>query len=697
MKNNLTIIFTFIFIISLINNICSQETEIILKRSEITEIINGQKFFIHKIKKGQTLYSISKTYNVSLSDIEYYNPGVSEGIKEGRILKIPFKFENIKKTENIIKHTVAKKQTLYSISKQYNVDVNEILKYNPDAKDGVSAGQILLIPLISSENIDITTEKSNDYIYHKIVLGETLYSLSKRYGIKIKQLKKDNPQLLEHELQLGEIIKISKEKIDYSDNILTNNYDTINYIYHKVIKKQTLYSLSKLYKIEIKQLQKTNPELKNRGPLEGEIIKIPKNLLSSNIIRTDFSKLVSEDSTYIDDVDSIGDIEFDYLCTDYDYKSHTSPFKVAFMLPFYTTANDTLENNNENHSNKENIYPRSRIFLEYYEGSLLAIDTLRKQGLDIDIYVYDTENDTNKIKTIINNVEIKQFDIIFGPVYSDNLEILSNAIKNYEVNIVSPFSLKKSFLKNNTNTFKLSPSFSALSNYASVFLNNNEIKNYIIVHDGDNINQSFVKLFKNRLFSTIDEKTLNTNNIYYKEVNYYNPADSIIEYSLNPDIENIIIIPYSDQAFISDVISKINALRDNYKIKVFGMPRWSKFENIEPEMYYNLNIHLFSNSFIDYKNNDVKKFVINHRNIFKSEPSKYCFQGYDITYYFLNALLNYGKDFRYCLNNYKVDLLQSFYNFKKVNKNSGYENNAIYLIEYNKNYEQKIVKYFPSN
>jgi len=98
-------------------------------------------------------------------------------------------------------------------------------------------------------------------------------------------------------------------------------------------------------------------------------------------------------------------------------------------------------------------------------------------------------------------------------------------------------------------------------------------------------------------------------------------------------------------------------------------------------------MHYLAPYYIDYSKESVVRFIENYRYEFNSEPNQYSFQGYDIAWYFLNAMGKLGKDFIDCLPYFKVDLLQSDYNFQKVSDFGGYMNHTLFIMEYTRNYD----------
>ncbi len=692
-KNKFILIYLFLLLSVLSIN---AQTDTVLIKSNNKVIIDGKKYYIHTVRKGQTLYSISKLYNVSIETIINNNLNVKEDIKIGQFLKIPIlKTQNkitevINKKDRFFYHLIEKGQTIYSLSKKYNVPIAEIYKYNPKSQNYIEIGDTIKIPQ-EIENKEPEIKKDNiTYIYHKVEKKQTLYAISKLYDIKIKQIKKDNPELFERELQEREVIKIPQKIKNKEPEIKKDN---ITYIYHKVEKEQTLYAISKLYDIKVRQIKKANPELKNNSIQEGEIIKIPVKksieLQASDINADTITKPI--DLSFIDTVK--------HPCNNFYYTNQV--FNVALMLPFYANVNDTLGLGEFGDSvvvqkNSNKIYSKSKIFIEFYQGALLSIEKLKEQNISINMYVYDTQNDTLQVKNIISqNNDLKKMDLIIGPVYSSNLQIVAKFAKENQINIVSPLSLIDTFLINNPYAFQVSPPLSAQIKYTSEYLNSLTAKNFIIIHDGNNENSNLISEFKANLFKTISNS--NTENYNYTEIYYYHNEDSLIQANLSPTLKNIIIIPSENRAFVSDIVAKLNAFSKNYDITLFGRPHWVRFDNIQPENFHNLQTQIFANSYIDYSKNDVKKFVKKFRTTFKTEPTKFSFQAFDISYYFINALKNYGKDFQYCLQSFDIQLLQTKFNFERKNRYSGFENTALYIITYDKNYNVVISSTLPNN
>lgn len=182
---------------------------------------------------------------------------------------------------NIITHTVSQGQTLYSISKLYGTTVEDIVNMNPESATTLSVGQQLRIPDKNKKNSKrVTTKNSIDGIlYHTIQSGETLYRLSKIYNITTQEICNANPGLSTNNFRVGETIRIPQtaDKSEIKASVTQDNESVIqdNFIRYKVKKGETLYSIAKNHGVETSDIISVNPELKKSGLKKKMIINIP--------------------------------------------------------------------------------------------------------------------------------------------------------------------------------------------------------------------------------------------------------------------------------------------------------------------------------------------------------------------------------------------------------------------------------------
>ena len=194
---------------------------------------NGIRVVIHEVEKGETLEGISRKYNVPVSEILKYNPGVKNGtIRDGQILKIPrIKGREKSNEASYVIHTVVKGETLYSLSKKYNVPIGRIVKLNTGLNpDRLREGQKLKIPIAQSagthesskaadpqEPVNVVTGPDigkDEYRYHIVEAGETMYGISRKYKVKVTDIMDWNG-LQSFDIEVGQRLivgKIAEEK-----------------------------------------------------------------------------------------------------------------------------------------------------------------------------------------------------------------------------------------------------------------------------------------------------------------------------------------------------------------------------------------------------------------------------------------------------------------------------------------------------
>lgn len=687
----------------------SMAQEPVVKPSNNKVSLNGKPYYIHIVRKGETLFAISLAYEVPVDTIKADNLHAKDTLKVNQYLKIRIQDPDKMETPEFMYHRVKKGDTPFNLAKRYQVTIDGIYELNPDAKLGIKLGETLKIPLPQKKEKApdlVEEEKKKDtlpkgFIVHKVSRRETKFGISKQYNVTVQELEQANPELLTRQLQNNELIRVPVKKEEIANNE--------EYHYHKVEPKETIWRISQNYHLSEKDLKKSNPELKRRELQAGELLQIPRTAYTDSVFSstTVNDTLPVEQDTVVHEIPLPDSVLLAQCASGYDT---VNKYKVAFFLPFYLNINDTIgkfeekivvdENGNKmvdivrrEGKIEDKIYPRSQIFIEFYEGALLAINELKAKGLSFEIHVFDTQKDSTVVEQLLKGNQLSDFNLFIGPVFGENLQLVGDYAWEHNINIVSPLSLKNGFVDHNPYAFQVSPPFNVQMVHASDFLNNFDIKNYIVIHDGNNLNQEYIANFKKQLYAQMNENNLDQ--IKYNEVFYYDARDSVLKEVFTPGIENIVIVPSSNQAFVSDVIGKLNGYSYTYDITTFGQPRWIRFDNIELDSYHNTNTHIFSNSFIDYQDSNVIRFVKDYRFHFKGEPDKYAFQGYDVTLYFLTALNKYGHDFRKCIHQHQANLLQTTFKFVPVSDQGGYNNTAIYILQYSDDYKLKKIATYP--
>ncbi|WP_316635518.1 LysM peptidoglycan-binding domain-containing protein [uncultured Flavobacterium sp.] len=222
--------------------------------------INAQDSIIeHKIQKGETAYFIAQKYKVSVDEIYKLNPESQSGIQENQVLKIPVHSTEKQNQEQQITHVVGAKETLFGLSKQYNVSVEAIQNANPILANGLQIGQELIIPQ-NPANLPKTEITTSPKVTHQVVAKESLFSIARQYNVSVQDLENLNKELLQNGLQIGQTITIPNKRKTLDGRVRVINQETV---FHVVDPKETKFSIAKKYGISIDQLESQNPEIVN--------------------------------------------------------------------------------------------------------------------------------------------------------------------------------------------------------------------------------------------------------------------------------------------------------------------------------------------------------------------------------------------------------------------------------------------------
>ncbi|MDH4297407.1 MAG: LysM peptidoglycan-binding domain-containing protein [Cyclobacteriaceae bacterium] len=184
----------------------------ILQDSIGTETINGKVFVIHMVAEKETLYGLSKRYGTTVEVILQYNPTADAGLEIGQILKIPYLPKQAARSVNGVTHTVVAKETMFSISQAYNVTVEEIKQWNNLSGNSLSIGQELIIKSGKTSNNPEAAAVAASGL-HVVAAKETMFSISKQYGVTVQQLKDWN-KLEGNEISIGQELIVRSPQVE---------------------------------------------------------------------------------------------------------------------------------------------------------------------------------------------------------------------------------------------------------------------------------------------------------------------------------------------------------------------------------------------------------------------------------------------------------------------------------------------------
>ena len=643
----LTKVLLIIFI--LLANTATAQSQVIVERSNEKVIISGSQYYVHRVKKGETSYSISKAYGITVEILIKENPPAVYGLNEGQVLRVPVR----PVSEKVVNDTSVRKQ-------------RDELKY----------------------------------IYHTLKPGETIFYLSKSHGVSENEIIQSNPGIEINKLPVGSEIAVPRR--DFMIEKEKFNEQEQNYVFHKVARGETLASIAEKYGINLRELKRENRNL--RFPSAGDFVRIPKSAIT-------VTRKAEEDTVKPIVVIPEEPLVYEKPKGFTEVNNLKGTLNVAVLLPFYFKENSIRTTIDSSKSLKGKkiyktinryeglLYPPSLDFVEMFEGILLAADTLRSLGLNINLYSYDIKNDTVELSKLIRSRKLEEMDLIIGPVYSYNLTMLAAYARNFNIPVVSPVPLKSNAsLADNKTLFMSFSSLAVAQKTLAKSISENYDHNLVFIHSDTTGTESDIKNFKSAIFTELSEK-IPYEEIRFKELIFYNRSkfgiDSInrLSHALSDQVENAVIIASEEAAVISETIMDIHGLSKRYKVQVFGYPFMRSIENLDPKYFFDLNLMLYTPYWIDYSRNDVKQFNSDFRQKFLTEPDEasYAWQGYDLTYYFLSGIALHGKDFIAHPEIHNPDLLQTEFDFRRAWPEDGFENKKLFLIHYTKDYDVRLI------
>lgn len=658
-----------------------------VQRSAIIESIGGKEYYIHLVRQGQTMETISRAYEVSIDELNIENPRLKGVVREGDVLKIPTKPAGISPEKNVtpefsepkteIKaltkeniHIVAAGETFFGISRQYGISVSDLQQANPGIAS-LQTGQNIIIPekhageQINEVQAQDREKKTPEHFpsTYTVETGETLYSISRKFSVTVDELRKLNPELSEG-LKAGQVIRLKPSDTDNTKHYITLQDTTLSFTYHRVRRGETVYGIARRYGILVADIMKYNPQAA-QGIQPRHVLQIPVFTVKEKKVEQEIPKEPEQVIHYEPDEPDVP-----AGCAGKPLQGKT--YNIALLIPFFLDSQEAfipVDTTRTVQSNANKPFE----FMQFYYGAMLAIDSLGKLGLNARVNVFDVDNTPESVTKLLARTELSRMDLIIGPLYGAGFERVARFARDNKIKIINPLSTRNDFLQNNPYTFKAQSSAAGqIELIAKYIAQNRSNSNIIVVRQFSFSETGAIELFR---------KEFSGSNLH--EVIYLRDSLNGILRHLRKDRDNIVVGLSTDKVFTIDLIRKINDIRIDYPITCFGLQEWEDFA-LETDYMVNLNLHLPSYNFIDFQSEQTINFIRSFRSKYNTEPlhNRFAFAAFDVTFYFLSALMKYGKDFEECLPWFRHRGLQIPFEFSSSGRN-GMENKGltIYMVQ----------------
>ncbi|TXE15988.1 LysM peptidoglycan-binding domain-containing protein [Psychroserpens burtonensis] len=608
----------------------------------------GQDYKTHKVAQGETITSIAKMYLVTPYDIYALNPDAKTSLKLNTVLIIPTTRvknepikESIKEVVGFKKHKVRRKQTLYSISKQYNVDIEDIKKYNTRLySENLRKGDRIKIPKFKTIVNQVTL--NNTVKKYTVLPKEGKWRVAYKFGITVPQLEALNPNMSEV-LQPGQEVNVP--------NIRDNEEKAVeeNYGYYTVLKSEGFMSLNRKLGLTQEQLETLNPELKASGLKLGMVLKVPIDAKSATIFKelaiTNLSRNLK----------------------------NLSVKRIALMLPYGTHKFDIDSVQEAKKRIRKDAY--LSISLDFHAGALMAIDSAKRLGISTYLKVYDTKNQLSEISNILDANDFSDYDAVIGPLVPKNLDRVASDLKRDNIPVISPFSMPMTLYDN---VFQSVPSGDLLENTIIKYVKSDSLPKHVII-----ISDSKHK----RISDKLKVEFVNAEQIYSRNNKEGKEAYFIFQTDLEnifKNGKNIVFLETDNEGFASNVISMINGLiSDEKEIILFTTDKNRAFEGREISNYHlsNLKFHYPSVNKTADIGSSKNAFIRAYRRVYNVSPNKYAVRGFDLTLDLLLRLASEDDLYKASSHDIETEYVENKFRYSKK-MFGGFYNEAVYVVKY---------------
>lgn len=623
----------------------------------ITSSFAQEKIDKYIVTKGETVNQIAQKFKITPYQIYKLNPDAQNGLKPNSVLLIPrsngkSNVASSNETKQFPKtHLVLAKETLFGIENKYDVTDEALKKANPDLeKLGLQVGQVLNIPSKNSSKTPVAAK--NVAIYHTVLPKETKYSIAKQYDITIEELERKNPEIVPN-LTVGyellikgngtkPVAKVAPAEIKVPNvkPAVTIVPEAISYIDYTVKPKETFYSLSKLFGLTQQQLIELNPIL-SAGVQEGMVLKVPSK---SNQFTVNSAKQKVVLTT----------------------KNSADKKTLVLLLPFNIAKNsgDTI-GSTVNRLNNDKFL---NMTLDFYSGALMAIDSAKQVGVEMDVKIFDSNETktTSNVASVFSENNLSNADAVVGPFYQSNVERAASLFAQNNVPVISPLS--KDAGNPIPNLYQSIVPISVLKSAMFDFMNAKQgniiavidkkketIRKYILE------NQKEVKIAPLTATGGLDVEN-------FKKL-------------LVRDKMNYVILETSNTGMVKYTINTMLGLMANYQVQLVILEPNETLDTDEISFDNLTRLHLMYPSATRENNSpEAQIFMQNYRKKNKSNPSMYAIRGFDITFDTMMRL-SQDKTYQETAETMITEQVENKFEYYKK-EDGGYANKGAYILYY---------------
>ena len=559
-------------------------------------------------------------------------------------------------TRTYFMHTIEKGQSLYSIASMYGISQGDILRLNPGADERIYAGQTLRIPL-SSDNTQGPT-------FHTIAPGETLYGLTRKYHTTAQAICDANPGLSAANFRSGQVIRIPRAQqadtiqgtqSQQKSEVIPGPVESRCKEMHKVKRRETVFSISRKYGLTEEELILANPEIKDKTKLKrGILLCIP------------YPRVQEPEHKEPERIPT----DTELFQASREKPQAIKTIRAAIILPFYDVARS-----------------ESARMVEYYEGFLLAVDSLKRTGISIDLHTYNSGPETSSLNALLAQPEMKQMDIIFGPLYQRHIKPLAEFAQREDIRLVIPFTSKDNTVFSNPQVYQVNTPQSYL--YSEVydhFLRQFPQANVIFIEalQGTRDKADFIKGFK---------EELRAKGIPIQSLKEGATATSLGAV-LDSGRENIFIPTSGSNLTLINLLPQLSLMvreHPEHRIHLFGYADWQTYTKDHLDAFFELDTYFYSSFYTNNLLPAAVHFTQRYQQWYGKDMDerypKFGMLGFDTGYFFFIFLSCYGSELEKDIQQLDLVPIQTGFKFQRVNNWGGFINRKVFFVHFTKEYQ----------
>ena len=506
---------------------------------------------------------------------------------------------------------------------------------------------------------------------HEVQMGETLYSISRQYGITVEELRQANPNMSET-LLAGSVVIIpvnqgGTQPVTSPDDHMLDGPGMVKEsipckTMYQVGKKETLFSIARQFHVTEEDLRRANPQIDGDNIKKGEYLCIPYTTMERYEMQLESEAYAAKQRER-----EVAEARAAQEAAEAARKAkQLKTIKVAVILPF------SLDSNKKS---KEAVK-----MYDFYEGFLLAVDEMKRKDVSVDVYAYEEPSLlSNGMDALLASPMLSHMNLIVGPMRLENITAIANFAAKHNIPLAVPFSTKASLTASAPVCYQINTTASRFyKEICQQFIERHKQHNILILSTGDRGEKSdYLSSWK---------LSLDENGINYKTIG----LDDLTKWSeLTSPGQRTVIIPVSNlQNTFEKMIGKLeqNKEIDTSAIELFGFPEWQTFSDKNKGYMSKYHASFFCTFYTDPYSSQVQDFNRLFHNWFKRDQMatypQYGLLGYDTGKFFLTGLHEYGLTFPENACSMRVTALQNPMQFEQLSNGNGYINTYFRIVSY---------------